>query len=223
MCVGGFVGVFFHNPIRLTNVPSTFLFLIFCHFPDGNFGTIIDRKTKLAKADLTKFVEARMAAISKKNMKITASCIIIMQGSADTNMTSQAKNSNLQILAGVVSATKRKGAPSPTKNSASSSSNSSYGISPKTPPKKQKSANQPLPLPDLFALYASEDDPELMDLEGISAFAEDVGLEADDIRLIVLLWKLGAAASGKPGTMSKREFISGMAKVSESNTRINYC
>ena len=62
-----------------------------------------------------------------------------------------------------------------------------------------------------------------MDLEGISAFAEDVGLEADDIRLIVLLWKLGAAASGKPGTMSKREFISGMAKVSESNTRINYC
>lgn len=33
VCVGGFVGVFFHNPLRLTNVPSTFLFLIFCHFP----------------------------------------------------------------------------------------------------------------------------------------------------------------------------------------------
>lgn len=46
--------------------------------------------------------------------------------------------------------------------------------------------------------------------KGLDLLVEDCGLELDDIRSLVLLWKLGAT---KPGKLARTEFLSGCKKL----------
>ena len=69
-------------------------------------------------------------------------------------------------------------------------------------------------LPLTFSQFSSADDSTVMDLEGVSDFAQELGLEPDDNKVTVLLWRLGAGSiSGVPGTLSKAEFVEGMEKL----------
>mmetsp|Transcript_9616 Transcript_9616/g.12468 ORF Transcript_9616/g.12468 Transcript_9616/m.12468 type:complete len:243 (-) Transcript_9616:131-859(-) len=62
----------------------------------------------------------------------------------------------------------------------------------------------------MFAEFAN--DPNnvkfSMDMEGICALCEKIGMDPEsDVRILVLLWKLGANA--RPGEISKEEFVKG--------------
>lgn len=61
-----------------------------------------------------------------------------------------------------------------------------------------------------------EDDPELISMEGISMLSEQLEINPEsDVRLLVLLWKLGA--SSKPGAITKTEFIEGMKTIRKNS------
>ena len=58
-----------------------------------------------------------------------------------------------------------------------------------------------------------EDDPEVMTIESISKMSESLDMDPSaDVRLLVLLWKLGA--NSRPGAMTKKEFTTGMLALS---------
>ena len=60
----------------------------------------------------------------------------------------------------------------------------------------------------MFADIADEDDPYVASMEGISKLCDDLGIDpVEDIRILVLLWKLGAAE--KPAQISKDEWKKG--------------
>jgi len=64
----------------------------------------------------------------------------------------------------------------------------------------------------LFSTLADEDDPDQMGLENIAAFSEKLGIDPmTDVRLLVLMWRLKATT--KPGTILRKEFVSGMANT----------
>lgn len=64
----------------------------------------------------------------------------------------------------------------------------------------------------LFNSLADEDDPESINMDGIGAFCEMLDMDpSTDVRLLVLLWKM--AAVSKPGTVTRREFTTGMLTV----------
>ena len=69
------------------------------------------------------------------------------------------------------------------------------------------------------ALYESlmdPEDPDMLSMEGISTLCESLGLDpSSDVRVLVLLWKLGA--SSKPGNITKAEFSSGFQKLQVSS------
>jgi len=56
----------------------------------------------------------------------------------------------------------------------------------------------------MFVEIADEDDPTVSSMEGISKLCEQLDLDPlEDIRVLVLLWKLGA--NEKPAQISKQE------------------
>lgn len=64
----------------------------------------------------------------------------------------------------------------------------------------------------LFDAIADSDDPDIADMEGVCKLSEDLGIDPfEDIRILVLLQKLGAKA--KPGQISRTEFIEGCTKL----------
>lgn len=60
----------------------------------------------------------------------------------------------------------------------------------------------------LFAQYADEEDPTVIEMDGIAKLCEELDLDPEsDIRILVLLWRLGSKE--KPAQISKEEFTSG--------------
>jgi hypothetical protein len=64
----------------------------------------------------------------------------------------------------------------------------------------------------IFAQFVEEDDPELMDMDGIGKFCEALNIDATtDVKALVLMWRLGAGS--KPGCITKTEFCNGFAEI----------
>lgn len=62
----------------------------------------------------------------------------------------------------------------------------------------------------LFLKYKDEDDEDVVGVEGISQLCSDLGVEPDDIVVLVLSWHLGAEAMCE---YSKKEFEEGLAEL----------
>ena len=61
---------------------------------------------------------------------------------------------------------------------------------------------------NLFAELADEEDPTVIEMDGIATLCEKLDVDPEtDIRILVLLWKLGSKE--KPAQISKDEFMSG--------------
>ncbi len=67
----------------------------------------------------------------------------------------------------------------------------------------------------LFQEFADAEDPNIISMEGISKLCEQLEIDPlEDIRVLVLLWKLvDAPSTEKPGQISKTEFTSGCARL----------
>jgi hypothetical protein len=64
----------------------------------------------------------------------------------------------------------------------------------------------------LFQEIADEDDPTVAGMEGISGLCDHLELDAlEDIRILVLLWKLGSKE--KPAQITKEEWMAGCNKL----------
>jgi hypothetical protein len=64
----------------------------------------------------------------------------------------------------------------------------------------------------IFASFADEDDPECITMDGIEKLSEKLDMDpSTDIKLLVFLWKMNAVS--KPGTVTKKEFSTGMMTV----------
>jgi hypothetical protein len=69
----------------------------------------------------------------------------------------------------------------------------------------------------LFDSLVDPDDPDTMYMDGISKLCENLGMDpAADVRVLVMLWKLGAVS--KPGSITRSEFLSGFQKLQVSDT-----
>lgn len=63
----------------------------------------------------------------------------------------------------------------------------------------------------LFTSLAEEDDPDVIS-SGISTIAAELNLDpSSDVRILSLMWKLGAKS--KPGSITKEEFVRGMVNL----------
>ena len=61
---------------------------------------------------------------------------------------------------------------------------------------------------NIFAELADEEDPSVIEMDGIAKLCEKLDLDPEsDIRILVLLWKLGSKA--KPAQITKDEFMNG--------------
>jgi hypothetical protein len=61
---------------------------------------------------------------------------------------------------------------------------------------------------NLFAELADEEDPTVIEMDGIAKLCEMLDLDPEtDIRILVLLWKLGSKE--KPAQITKDEFMNG--------------
>jgi hypothetical protein len=68
----------------------------------------------------------------------------------------------------------------------------------------------------MFGKYADEDDPNSMSMDGIGMLCDDLELDPTaDIRVLVLLYKLGAAS--KPGVCLASEWRAGMESMGASS------
>lgn len=64
----------------------------------------------------------------------------------------------------------------------------------------------------LFQEIADEDDSSVAGMEGISTLCEKLDIDPlEDIRILVLLWKLGSKE--KPAQITKEEWMSGCRKL----------
>merc|ERR1712071_720567 len=63
----------------------------------------------------------------------------------------------------------------------------------------------------MFVDIADEDNPEVANMEGLAKLCEHIGIDPEDVRALVLLWKLGA--NKKPGQITKQEWIQGCIKL----------
>mmetsp|Transcript_9610 Transcript_9610/g.23293 ORF Transcript_9610/g.23293 Transcript_9610/m.23293 type:complete len:234 (+) Transcript_9610:188-889(+) len=60
----------------------------------------------------------------------------------------------------------------------------------------------------LFAEFADEDDPTVIEMDGIVKLCEQLDIDPEsDVRILVLLWKLGSKE--KPAQITKEEFMGG--------------
>ncbi len=65
---------------------------------------------------------------------------------------------------------------------------------------------------NIFADIADEDNPTVAGMDGIVKMCEQLNLDPlEDIRVLVLLWKMGSKA--KPGEITKEEFLSGCNRL----------
>jgi DCN1-like protein 1/2 len=85
--------------------------------------------------------------------------------------------------------------------------NSGRPKSKKKPPSIDETAAE-----KLFQDIADEDDPHVASMEGISKLCDQLELDPlEDIRILVLLWKLGA--NEKPAQINKDEWMQGCNKL----------
>lgn len=77
--------------------------------------------------------------------------------------------------------------------------------------KKKGSKSSGGSVESVFNKYADEDDPLIIDVVGIGSICEEVGIDAEDIAALMLVWKLGAKAV-KPQCITKEEFLQGMER-----------
>ena len=63
----------------------------------------------------------------------------------------------------------------------------------------------------MFADICDPDDPSVATMEGICTLCEQIGLDIDDIRIFVLLWKMNAVE--KPAQISKTEWMEACLKL----------
>ena len=64
----------------------------------------------------------------------------------------------------------------------------------------------------IFAELADEEDPSVIGLEGVASLCEKLDLDCEsDIRVLVLLWKMGSKE--KSGQITKEEFLSGCSQL----------
>jgi hypothetical protein len=62
------------------------------------------------------------------------------------------------------------------------------------------------------------EDPDVLYMDGISKLCESLDLDpAADVRVLVLLWKLGAVS--KPGAVTRAEFVAGLQKMQVSDVQ----
>jgi hypothetical protein len=67
----------------------------------------------------------------------------------------------------------------------------------------------------LFASLAEEDDPDIIS-SGISTIATELNLDpSSDVRILSLMWKLGAKS--KPGAITNEEFVKGMTALKKDS------
>lgn len=65
---------------------------------------------------------------------------------------------------------------------------------------------------NIFATISDDDDPNVASMEGICKLCEELQLDPiEDIRILVLMWKMGA--NGKPGQITKTEWTDGCTKL----------
>ena len=70
----------------------------------------------------------------------------------------------------------------------------------------------------LFNSLADPDDPDLLSMEGIGKLCETLDLDpSSDVRVLVLLWRLGATS--KPGAITKQEFMQGFQNLKVGNLK----
>mmetsp|Transcript_11205 Transcript_11205/g.24898 ORF Transcript_11205/g.24898 Transcript_11205/m.24898 type:complete len:217 (+) Transcript_11205:160-810(+) len=69
----------------------------------------------------------------------------------------------------------------------------------------------------LFDTFVDDpDDPDVLSMEGIGSLCEKLDIDpASDVRVLVLLWKLGATS--KPGHIKKTEFQAGCLRLKASS------
>ena len=88
-----------------------------------------------------------------------------------------------------------------------------WGSSSSSTKKTKRKSSSKMPFDEtatenLFAELADEEDPTVIEMDGIATLCEKLGLDPEsDIRVLVLLWKLGSKE--KPAQISKEEFMSG--------------
>lgn len=71
---------------------------------------------------------------------------------------------------------------------------------------------------NMFNDLSDEDDPTIISMEGISNFCDQLGIDVcSDIRIMVLLWKLGAGKES-PQQISKKEWIQGCVHLHIEST-----
>ena len=74
--------------------------------------------------------------------------------------------------------------------------------------KKKGGKGSSCDLEKVFSQYADDEDPQIIDVVGIGNICEEVGIDAEDISALMLIWTLGAKAQ-KPQCITKEEFIQG--------------
>jgi len=78
--------------------------------------------------------------------------------------------------------------------------------------KKSTSGINESAIEKLFQEIADDDDPNVASMEGISKLGDKLGIDVtEDIRILVLLWKLGA--NEKPAQISKTEWMNGCGSL----------
>jgi hypothetical protein len=66
------------------------------------------------------------------------------------------------------------------------------------------------------SLILDPEDPDVLYMDGISKLCDSLQLDpAADVRVLVLLWKLGAVS--KPGAITRTEFVAGLQKLQASD------
>ncbi len=88
-----------------------------------------------------------------------------------------------------------------------------WGSSSSSSKKTKRKSSSKMPFDEtatenLFTELADEEDPTVIEMDGIATLCEKLDLDPEtDIRILVLLWKLGSKE--KPAQISKDEFMSG--------------
>ncbi|XP_022257402.1 DCN1-like protein 5, partial [Limulus polyphemus] len=67
----------------------------------------------------------------------------------------------------------------------------------------------------LFYEYSSADDPEVIGPDGMEKFCEDIGVEPENVVMLVLAWKMGAR---QMGFFRLSEWIKGLTDLPKCDT-----
>lgn len=71
---------------------------------------------------------------------------------------------------------------------------------------------------ELYESLADSEDSEIISMDGIGRLCEQLGIDPEsDVRLLVLLWRLGA--NSKPGCITREEFMQGMRKIGKEDIK----